>query len=154
MSPPADFAHLETPLDEAPRFHVGAPDGRKDWPETGFKGRQVAFIALGQRLAPRVMVHHVPNEGKRNPLLARKTGIVGGVFDNAVTFRAPLTAFVEIKGYAEKSGKPGKLEKSQIAWGNRMTDLGWPVACFFCPHEAWDWIRSLGFPVAAARVAA
>lgn len=153
MTPPSDFAHLETPLNEAPRFHVGKPDGRRDWAENGFKGRQVAFIALGQRLAPRVMVHHVPNEGKRNPLLARKSGIVGGVFDNAVAFRAPLTAYVEIKGY-DKRGKPNTLSPVQIAWGNRQADLGWPVACFFCPYEAWDWLRGLGFPVAAGRIAA
>lgn len=146
------FDHLESPLDPVPTFYVQAPDGKREWAETGFHGRQETFVTLVHRLAPRVDLFHIPNEGKRSPLLSKRSGIVGGVFDNTLTFRFPLKAYVELKGY-DKRGQAGKLSRQQIEWGNRQVDLGWPVACFFCPYAAVDWLRGLGFPIAQARAA-
>ena len=46
-----DWSALESRSPQ-PRFHVEAPDGRKDWPEQGPRGgRQEAFIAAMHRLA-------------------------------------------------------------------------------------------------------
>lgn len=148
-----DWSALESPLTPTPRFHVEAPDGRKDWAEQGKGGRQEAFIAAMHRLAPRVMVYHIANEGKRSPFLAKRSGIMAGVFDNQVYWKHPLAALVEFKGYS-KAGRPGQLSDAQVEYGNRMVELGWHVGCFFDPMAAVQWLKDCGFPVMAARVAA
>lgn len=140
------FAHLESAPDLTPRFPVQAPDGQREWMETGAGGRQATFITLMHRFAPRVEVHHISNEGKRSPFVAKRSGIVSGVFDNAIYWRAPLSAHVELKGY-DKRGRPGQLSDNQVAWGNRMHDLGHHAACFFCPYAAVGWLSSIGFPI-------
>lgn len=137
------WAELEAPLDAQPEFLVQAPDGKKDWSEIQ---RQVEFRRLMRMAAPRVLVYANPNAGKRNPMQAKREGIMAGVFDLSIEFRAPLRALVEMKGYRQR--RPGSLTQSQIDYGNRMTQLGWSVACFFCPLAAVDWLRGLGFPIA------
>ena len=141
---------LESPLDAPPRFFVQAPDGRRDWPEID---RQATLFNVMRMAAPRVMGEAIPNAGKRNPWKARKEGIRAGVFDTTWRFRYPLSAHIEMKGYDAK-GRPGKLSEEQIRWGNRMVELGHPVACFFCPYAAAEWLREQGFPVAEVRRAA
>jgi len=145
-----DWDVLESPISEDPRFYVQAPDGRKDWPEIK---RQAAFIKAMRILAPRVMVHAIPNAGKRHPVTARREGIMAGVFDLRIEWKAPLTAVIEFKGYGSR-GTAGKLSDAQIEYGNRMVDLGHHAACFFCPYAAVNWLRQIGFPIAAASVAA
>ncbi len=137
------WASLESSLDPAPLFHVDAPDKRKDWSELA---RQATLFRLMHLAAPRVVGFAVPNAGKRNPLQARREGIVSGVFDTCWHFQQPLTAYVELKGY-DRRGRPGTLSSAQIEWGNRMLELGHHVACFFDPHAAVGWLRGLGFPV-------
>lgn len=144
------FDHLETPLVEVPEFFVQAPDGRRDWSE---EDRMATLFAEMSRLAPRVLGHHVPNEGKRNPWKAHRLGIRAGVFDTRWDWRHPLSAALELKGY-DKRGQPGKLSQAQIVWGNRMFALGKPVACFFDPYAAIDWLRDQGFPIAFREAAA
>ena len=145
-----DFAHLESAPDLTPRFPMQAPDARKDWSEIS---RQSTFIKLMHQLAPRVLVYAIPNAGKRHPVTAKREGIMAGVFDMRIEWRSPLTAVIEFKGFGTR-GTPGKLSEHQIAYGNRMHDLGHHAACFFCPYAAVDWLRDLGFPIAAMRVAA
>lgn len=142
-----NFADLEDPLDPVPDFYVQAPDGRKDWPEID---RQATFFSIMRMAAPRIVVEAIPNAGKRNPRLARKEGIRAGIFDVAVRFRTPLAAHIEFKGY-DKRGRAGTLSDNQIRWGNRQLALGWPVACFFDPYDAAEWVREQGFPMAAIR---
>lgn len=141
------FSHLpESDLAPVPQFYVEPPDKRRDWPELD---RQATFRRLMQFAAPRVVVEANPLAGKRNPALAKKEGITAGVFDLDITFKAPLAAHIEMKGFS-KSGRAGMLSKAQIEWGNRRTELGWPVACFFSPYAAVAWLRELGFPVSKA----
>lgn len=144
--PAIDWGALESPLDPTPQFFVQAPDGRKDWPEIK---RQAEFRRLIHMLGPRILVYPIPNAGKRNPWAARKEGILAGVFDMRIEWRAPLTAVIEFKGY-DARGRAGQLSDAQIEYGNRMVELGWHAACFFCPVAALDWLRGLGFPVRGA----
>jgi hypothetical protein len=137
------WADLETTLAPDPVFFVQAPDGRKDWAETP---RQTTLFKTMRMAAPRVFGFPIPNAGKRNPRTARREGIMAGVFDTVWHWRDNLTAYVEIKGYT-KAGRPGQLSDAQIDFGNRMTVLGYPVACFFDPFDAADWLREQGFPV-------
>jgi hypothetical protein len=126
-----------------PEFFVQAPDGKREWAEID---RQAVFRRLMREAAPRVMIEANANAGKRNPSKARKEGIVAGVFDMSLRFRPPLACWIEFKGYSQR--RPGTLSDAQIAWGNRQTALGWPVACFFDPFDAADWVRAQRFPVA------
>lgn len=141
------FAELESPLYPAPGFPVQAPDGKRDWPELD---RQATLFRLMHMAAPRVMGEAIPNAGKRNPAQAKREGIRAGIFDTVWRFKYPLVAHVEMKGYS-KAGRPGQLTTAQVEWGNRMTQLGFPVACFFCPYAAVEWLRGLGFPIAQVR---
>jgi hypothetical protein len=136
---------LETTLEPVPEFFVQAPDKRKDWAEID---RQATFLKLCRQAAPRVMVRATANAGKRNPRLAKKEGIVAGTFDLVCHFRAPQVAYIEFKGYT-KAGRAGVLSPQQIEFGNRMTAFGIPVACFFDPYDAFDWLQHQGFPCAA-----
>ena len=138
-----DWTALESPLSEPPRFYVQAPDGIKDWSEDA---RQVAFFTMLHRVAPKVMAHHIKNEGNYNHAKAAKSGVVSGVLDIGVYGEFPLAAVIEMKGYT-KAGVAGKLSPQQIKWGNKLFDRGWPVACFFCPYAALRWLREQGFPV-------
>lgn len=138
------WAALEADLYAEPRFYCGKPDGRRDWPEAD---RQATLFRVMHMAAPTVHGFPVPNAGKRNPVMARKEGIVAGVFDTEWRSKTPkLIANVEMKGY-DKRGSPGKLAQAQIDWGNLQLDLGFAVACFFCPYDAAEWLRELGFPV-------
>jgi len=146
------FDNLETTLDPVPLFPVEEPDGRKDLSELA---RQTLFRRYAATLAPQVVVWANANAGKRNPMQARREGIVAGVFDMACAWdvRAstipdcPLSiCYVEFKGY-DKSGRPGKLSKAQIEWGNRMHERGHKVACFYSGKSAFEWMASLGAPV-------
>lgn len=145
----SQFDHLESPLNEAPIFPVQAPDGKRDWTELA---RQSTLFRLVRTAGPTIYGYAIPNAGKRNPLQARREGIMAGVFDTCWNAPHPfMSAWIELKGY-DKSGRPGKLSQAQIDWGNRMHRLGKPVACFFDPYEAAEWLRALGFPM--LRVAA
>lgn len=139
------WATLETPLIEQPNFPVEAPDGRKDWGEAE---RQRTFLNRLHILAPGLYAWANANAGKRNPAKARQEGIMSGVFDVSIASGADmprLIAFPEFKGYA--GGRPGKLSDNQIRWGNTMMRFGHPVACFFDPDSAIEWVRGL-FPEA------
>lgn len=142
-APLIDWASLESPLHQKPEFHVGPPDGRRDWVEIQ---RQATLFRLMHQLAPRVLGFAIPNGGKRSPFVARREGIVAGVFDTQWCWLSRLTAFVELKGY-NGAGRAGLLSEEQIVWGNRMAALGHHVACFYCPYQAVDWLRERGFPV-------
>lgn len=143
---PSEWDALETPLSPTPRFPVQAPDGRKDWPEIK---RQAEFLRLVHVLGPRILVHAIPNAGKRSRYTARKEGIMAGVFDVRCEWQAPLTAVIEFKGY-DARGRAGQLSDAQVEYGNRMVELGHNAACFFCPVAAVDWLRGLGFPLRRA----
>ncbi|BAK66867.1 hypothetical protein SLG_21920 [Sphingobium sp. SYK-6] len=142
-----DMAHLDSltsgDLHEEPIFLVRGPTAIPKSPEIV---RQQQFRNLMRAAAPSVMVFANANAGKRNPLLARKEGIRGGVFDMTVAWSERCIAFVEMKGF-DKRGHAGELQQNQIDWGNSMHRLGFPVACFFDPVEAIDWLREVGCPI-------
>lgn len=145
-----NWADLETSLHPTPAFPVQAPDGKRDWSELE---RQTTLFRLVRAAGPKILAYPNANAGKRNPVKARREGIMAGVFD--ITFNAAvpfMSAHVELKGY-DKSGRPGKLSPAQVEWGNRMHALGKPVACFFDPYAAVEWLKMLGFPL-AMRIAA
>lgn len=134
---------LESDLYPSPEFFVADPDGRRDWSELA---RQATLFRLMHAAAPRVFGFAIPNAGKRNPSQARREGIVSGLPDTQWVWRG-VTAFIEMKGF-DKRGRPGQLSNAQIEAGNRLHQLGYPVACFFCPYAAVEWLRGLGFPIA------
>ncbi len=147
-----DWSALESTLDPVPLFHVEQPDGRKDLSELD---RQVLFRRYMRDLAPAVVVWANANAGKRNPVQARREGLLAGVFDVTCAWDigasklpdpAVSICFVEMKGY-DKNGRPGKLSKAQIEWGNAMHERGHKVACFFSGKSAFDWIAALGAPI-------
>jgi len=153
-----DWAELETPLGGKPLFPVEAPDGRKDLSELD---RQVMFRKYAANLAPMVMLWANANAGRRNPLQARREGIVAGVFDMSAAWDigastlvdcAVSACWIEFKGY-DKRGQPGRLSEAQIEWGNAMHQRGHKVACFYSGKSAFDWLASLGAPV-RGRIAA
>lgn len=143
MTPPADFAAMETSLYPDPLFHCEPPDGQKHLSEIA---RCVQFRRLMAMLAPSVLVHANANAGKRNPMQARREGIMGGVFDYACLWGADGSAYLEMKGY-DARGRAGKLSTNQIEFGNRLHRMGRNVACFFDPMAAVAWVRSCGAPV-------
>lgn len=145
------FDHLETEIYPSPKFPNQEPDGKRDWTELQ---RQTTLLRLVRAAGPKILAYANANAGKRNPLHARREGIMAGVFDLSFNAATPfMTAHVELKGY-DSRGRAGKLSPQQIEWGNRMHALGKPVACFFCPYAAFDWLVMLGFPLARARIAA
>lgn len=138
-----DWSKLETPITGAvPEFYVEPFDGRHDWREIA---RQATFLSIMRMAAPRVLVYANANAGKRAVHVARKEGILAGVFDLICVWRGQV-AWVEFKG-ADGRGRPGKLSDAQVEFGNRVTQLGWPCACFYSPYAAADWLRDQGFPV-------
>lgn len=137
----ADIRALEAPLKPAPLFQVEAPDGRRDWPEIA---RQCSLFRDMHMLAPAVLGFAIPNAGKRNPMLARREGIMAGVFDTAWQWNHGA-AWIELKGY-DARGQAGKLSDAQIDWGNTMHRLGHRVACFFDPMNAIEFLRDAGAP--------
>jgi hypothetical protein len=145
-----DFNDLDEPLSPGPQFYVEAPDGLKHWPEID---RQSTFFKLLRYAGPRVDAFANANAGKRNPRLAKKEGIRGGVFDVTCLWRPPVVAWIEFKGY-DKRGRAGKLSDNQIRFGNRLVELGIPCACFFSPQAAIDWLHGQGFPISGVRDAA
>lgn len=136
------FAALETALNAAPIFPVEAPDGDRARSEIA---RQVTLFGTMRMAAPTVLGFAIPNAGKRNPVQAKKEGIMGGAFDTEWHWDTGA-AWIELKGY-DARGRAGTLSQSQIDWGNRMHRLGKPVACFFDPLAAVRWLASLGAPV-------
>lgn len=147
------FDHLESSLRPDPLFPCEVPDRRKDLCELD---RQLMFRKYAAQLAPAVMVWANANAGKRNPVHARKEGIRAGLFDmtcawdlSAATSDAcpQSICWIEFKGYSA-AGQPGKLSSAQIEWGNDMHLRGFRVACFFSGKSAFDWLASLGAPIA------
>lgn len=135
------FDAMEAPADLKPLFPVEKPDGRRDWAEAD---RQATFRGRLRMVAPSLMVFANANAGKRARHQATKEGVRAGVFDVTVasgTVGPRFAAWPEFKGYA--GGRPGALSTAQIEWGNAMWRAGHPVACFFCPDAAVEWIRTL-----------
>lgn len=138
------WADLESDLNPAPHFPVQAPDGKRDWTELQ---RQTTLFRLVHSAGPRIFGFAIPNAGKRNPMQARREGIMAGVFDTSWQADTPfMTAWIEMKGYDARC-RAGKLSPQQIDWGNRMHAMGKPVACFFDPYAAVEWLRLLNFPL-------
>lgn len=145
-----DWADLETPLNEAPLFPCEQPDGRKHIAETP---RVVTFRQMVRIAAPAVLLFANANAGKRNPNQARREGIKAGVFDQTAAWYERQIAFLEFKGY-DARGRAGRLSDPQVLWGNMMHRRGFPVACFFTPDAAVEWLRSLGAPMLGVSYAA
>lgn len=133
---------LERPLDESPLFHVEQADGVQKAPEIA---NQRAFLNAGRYLAPQVLIFANANAGKRNPMVAKREGIMAGVFDLTAA-QTGRVAWVEFKGHT-KAGRAGALSQSQVDWGNAMSRMGFDVGCFFDPLSAWRWLKELGFNV-------
>ena len=80
------------------------------------------LVRLNERRFPCLKwFHHIPNEGKRNPLMAKQIGIKSGVSDyfGPVPTNEHLGLYLEIK-------KPGdKPTQYQERWMRDMTQLGY-----------------------------
>lgn len=137
----ADDLGLIEDDDSAPIFPCEPPDGLRHLSELD---RVVTFRRLMRQLAPRVMVYANANAGKRSRRQASAEGIVAGVFDYTVAWNHGV-AWPEFKGY-DSRGRPGKLSQPQIDWGNAMSRIGHPVACFYSPVSAVEWLRGIGCP--------
>lgn len=158
------FDHLEAPLDEKPLFYC-EPAGKPGpdpamWPELE---RQRAFVAFMRKTQPHLEVHAIPNAGKRGfkaQAQAKAEGLKAGVLDLFIGWDvalaspdAPATvAWIDFKGF-DKNGRPGKLTKTQVEWGNAMLAKGYNVACFYTVKAALEWLQSIGCPI-RGRVAA
>lgn len=136
------LSDLETDLSPTPEFYV-EPVDNSPLAETP---RQTAFLNLMRYVGPRCVTYANANAGKRASYVARREGIMSGVFDLTVAFRPPLVAWLEFKG-KDKRGRAGKLTDNQIRFGNRMLELGHPVGCFFTPERAVQFLRENGFPI-------
>ncbi len=137
---------LSEDLHEQPIFPVEAPDGRRDMTEIA---RQVSLFRDMHMLAPEVLGFAIPNAGKRNPVQARKEGILAGVFDTEWRWNHG-SAFIELKGY-DARGRAGKLSPAQIAFGNKLHRMGHRVGCFFTPALAIQFLRDAGAPFLSIR---
>lgn len=143
------WAALETALDQEPLFFVQKPDGQKHLSEDA---RCKTLVKLVHQIAPKAEIAHVKNEGRHNHAKAKTLGVVTGHGDYIVTWPKGGAAFVEMKGYTA-AGRPGELSQAQVDWGNRKFMMGFPVACFFTPEAAFDWLVAQGMPV-VGRIAA
>lgn len=141
-----DLSFVSEDLAENPIFPVEPPDGRRDVTEIS---RQVALFREMHIRGPEVLGYAIPNAGKRNPVLARREGIMAGVFDTEWRWNHG-NALIEMKGY-DKRGRPGKLSPAQIAFGNRLHRMGHRVGCFFTPSLAIEFLRDAGAPIRAIR---
>ena len=134
------FADLESPLTEAPLFHVEPQDKR-----TETEAERVAIFRNRMRArAPKVLIAAVPNsqttQWQKNR--AKKEGAVWGFPDLICLAPCGFVAFIEFKS---ARGQPAQ---HQVACLNRLSRMGFPVAVFRKPESAIRWLRSLGFPVA------
>lgn len=140
----------DTGVKPVPLFPVQKPDGRKDWAEAD---RQATFRGRLRMMAPSLMVFANANAGKRARHMAIKEGVLAGVFDLTVasgTVGPRFVAYPEFKGYAGR--RPGTLSDDQIRWGNTMWKAGHPVACFYCPDAAVEWVRGISPHVFVDRI--
>jgi hypothetical protein len=140
------WADLETPLDEAPAFPVGGPDGNR---RLGELARVRMLRKRLRAIAPQVKLHAIPNAARRGmkaQAKAKAEGLVAGVFDLCAMWPAGGAAWIEMKGY-DSAGRAGALSQAQIDWGNAAHRMGHRVACFFDPDAAIEWLRVIGAPI-------
>jgi hypothetical protein len=107
--------------------------------------RQAEYVATMRRLAKRVLVHAIPNGGKRShwaAMKAKREGMLKGWPDTEATWTA-ATAYIEFKA---GSTMP---DADQIEILNRLADMGHPVAVCRTAAGAIGWLRGLGAPVPA-----
>lgn len=143
------WATLESALYADPLFPVQRPDGLRHLSE---EARCKTLVRIVHQLAPQAEIAHVKNEGRHNHAKAKTLGVVAGHSDYIVTWPRCGTAFVEMKGYSA-AGRPGELSQAQVDWGNRKFLMGFPVACFFTPEAAFEWLVQQGMPT-IGRIAA
>jgi hypothetical protein len=136
-------ADLDDPLDEAPHFYVEPVSKLCRISEIT---AAVIFRRMMRTYAPTCQIFANANAGKRNPWMARREGILAGVFDYCITWPIGGIAWVELKGHS-KRWRAGKLSDAQIRWGNHAQRHGQKVACFFEPASALAWLRDQGAPV-------
>jgi hypothetical protein len=141
MNAPFDFAALEKPDKELPRFVIEPKD--KD-PECEVV-RQARFRDLLRFDAPGVTSWGIPNAGLRGfkaQARALKEGLTAGVHDEHYAWNHGI-AFLEWK-----DGK-GMPSAEQIAWGNKMVERGFRVACVRSPTFAMRLFAEWGVPMRA-----
>lgn len=137
-----NWAALEASLNADPLFFVQRPDGLKHLSEDARCKTLVKFV---HQLAPTAEIAHVKNEGRHNHAKAKTLGVVTGHGDYIVTWAKCSAAYIEMKGYSA-AGRAGELSQAQIDWGNRKFMQGFPVACFFTPELAFEWLVQQGMP--------
>ena len=131
------FADLETPLAEAPLFHI---DGKDSNPASELE-RQVQFRAEMRLLMPRVMLAAIPNAGKRGLAAQRQVkreGILAGLPD-MIALAPRKIAFIEFK-----SGRT-MPSQAQIDCMNRLTRMGFACGVFRTSESAIAFLRREGF---------
>lgn len=139
MSAPFDFATLEAPVKELPRFVIEPKDKDLECEVV----RQARFREMLLLVAPSVMSWGIPNAGLRGfkaIARAKKEGLTAGVHDEHYAWNHGI-AFLEWK-----DGK-GMPSAEQIGWGNKMVDRGFRVACVRSPVFALEMFAEWGVPM-------
>lgn len=144
-----NWGALESSLREEPLFFVQKPDGNRI---LGEDPRCKTLVKLVHQLAPQATIQHSKNEGNHNHIKAKAMGVVAGYPDYTVTWGVRNQAFIEMKGYTA-AGRAGELSQAQIDQCNKLFRQGFPVACFFTPELAFEWLVQQGMP-AIGRIAA
>jgi len=134
-----DWAALETPLFQEPRFWM-EPTDRDPASELT---RQARFIGAIERALPGVVVAAIPNAAKRGQKAlnqAKKEGALWGFPDLAV-IHAGRSAYLEFK-----AGR-AKPKQHQIDAMNRIHDQGVPVALVRTTEGAMRFLKQQGFAI-------
>lgn len=139
MADLAHFAGLESPLREAPLFHI---DPRDKDPKSE-DDRQAEFKKLvrsspGMRIAAVLNDH---NWGQKGLNRANKIGAWWGFPDTIVTAAPRMVAFPEFKNGTEMP------KQHQIDCLNALHRMGFPVGVFRTAESAGAFLRQHGFPI-------
>ena len=134
-----DFAALESPLYDEPRFYCEPTD--RD--PTSELARVKRFRSAIREALPGVVVTATPNAAKRGQKAlnqAKAEGALWGFPDITVIYRGKI-AFLEWK-----NGKR-QPEQHQIDAMNSILDQGFPVALVRTTEGAFSVLRQAGFPI-------
>ena len=133
-----DFAHLESPLTEPPRFFIE--------PRDKLPGNELArvkrFRALFRKAFPGARLVAIPNGGLRGQAAlnqARSEGAAWGFADMMAIGSGRAFPLLEWK-----SGT-GAVKSHQIEWLNWLTGRGHACGVFRKPETAIEWLLEKGF---------
>lgn len=90
-----------------------------------------AYFAHMKLTFPGVLAYHVPNEGKRARHVAKRIGIVSGIYDIYVD--EPRGGFFGLRIEMKRGDRKSKVQDSQKSMGALYLARG------YMPFIAWGW---------------